>query len=698
MKTLDLFSSKFETALLEGTTDIPAQLTPQSDNDSRVQTAKYVYAQIMQGLESNAGFSTITWTRPGTQGGATATLSRNQMHFLIKRLVAMSREQRKKFAHDVLADRNTTMQWLSTKTISPAPKPKQDIDPNQMQLDLPKPVDEASQKKNPQSQGLSGNSAKDAAVARELQRARAEYPAADSDIEALVRKDMDQQQQTRQDLMQVQDTNQQQDSNIGKIVTTVQNQASAIEKLQQQLAAANQRVQQTLPAKTPTVAGTTAPAQPVAQPSVRVPLPGPLNLPQPENMPEKDQELYARIKELEADIQDKYEKAVTVGALAGQGADMQADINRLQTTVADLQSQLQAQIEKGVKDRTTQQQEIDMLKQSQALAVAVDQMQKTRAPAQADVFDLGQAREYLGQLGKKSRGKIAAESVALTEGRMKQALYDFETASDAEFAKKYGMSKREFYTSVVKTNKQPVRRSGSDYCPVCDRADNRCICETAAPGSNKLKNKNDYLDKREIIYRLLSQPGLHPETIAAAKDRLQQLEQLARQSGFIDEAQLVNDPEAGHQIIPDGGFGTWDEQSIKNNLTKKFTDILDQLKGRGYQQIHYALYKHGVIETLVKALAEYEAFMEKQGRRPIGRGRTVDMGQLSESLRAGEYHVATVTLDDGKQVRVPITSDEHFIEPIKRHFEKQGKKVVDIDIDWSIHSNLSENYTGKGQK
>jgi hypothetical protein len=698
MKTLDLFSSKFETALLEGTTDTAAALTPQSDNDSRVQTAKYVYAQIMQGLEQNAGFSTITWTPPGTQGGATATLSRNQMHFLIKRLVNMSREQRKKFAHDVLADRNATMQWLSSKTIAPAPKPKQDTDPNQMQLDLPKPVYEASQKKNPQSQGLSGNNAKDAAVARELQRARAEYPAANSDIEALVRKDMDQQQQTRQDLGQVQDTNQQQDSNIGKIATTVQKQATAIEKLQQQLVAANQRVQQTLPAQTSTATPAAAPAQPTAQPSVRIPLPGPLNLPQPESMPEKDQELYARIKELEADIQDKYEKAVTVGALAGRGADMQADINRLQTTVADLQAQLQAQIETGVKDRTTQQQEVDMLKQSQALAGVVDQMQMNKTPAQDDVFDLGQAREYLGQLGKKSRAKIAAESVTLTEGRMKQALYDFETVSDAEFAKKYGMSKREFYTSVVNTNKQPVRRSGSDYCPVCDRADNRCICETASPNGNKLRNKNDYLDKREIIYRLLSQPGLHPETIAAAKDRLQQLEQLAKQSGFIDEAQLVNNPEAGHQIIPDGGFGTWDEQSIKNNLARKFTDILDQLKGRGYKQIYYALYKHGVIETLVKALAEYDAFMEKQGRRPIGRGRTVDMGPLSESLRAGEYHVATVTLDDGKQVRVPITSDEHFIEPIKQHFEKQGKKVVDIDIDWSIHSNLAENFTGRGQK
>lgn len=153
-----------------------------------------------------------------------------------------------------------------------------------------------------------------------------------------------------------------------------------------------------------------------------------------------------------------------------------------------------------------------------------------------------------------------------------------------------------------------------------------------------------------------------------------------------NEAWLINDPEKGHQIVPDGGFGTWDEKSIVNNLERKFTDLLGKLKGRGYQQIEYALYHHGVIETLIKALAQYEKFMGRQGRRPIGRGREIDMSKnMQESLRPGEYHIATVTLDDGSTVRVPITSDEGWREPIVHHFEKQGKQVKDIQVDYSIH-------------
>jgi hypothetical protein len=67
-------------------------------------------------------------------------------------------------------------------------------------------------------------------------------------------------------------------------------------------------------------------------------------------------------------------------------------------------------------------------------------------------------------------------------------------------------------------------------------------------------------------------------------------------------------------------------------------------------------------------------------------------GQLGvkESLRDGEYHLVTVTLDDGSKKQVRIGSDEGFREPIVKHFEKQGRKVTDIDVDWSVRSDMYE--------
>jgi hypothetical protein len=62
----------------------------------------------------------------------------------------------------------------------------------------------------------------------------------------------------------------------------------------------------------------------------------------------------------------------------------------------------------------------------------------------------------------------------------------------------------------------------------------------------------------------------------------------------------------------------------------------------------------------------------------------------TESLRDGEYHVATVTLDDGTEKKVRITSDEGFRDQIRKHFEKQGREVRDIDVDYSVRSELDE--------
>jgi hypothetical protein len=100
--------------------------------------------------------------------------------------------------------------------------------------------------------------------------------------------------------------------------------------------------------------------------------------------------------------------------------------------------------------------------------------------------------------------------------------------------------------------------------------------------------------------------------------------------------------------------------------------------------------------------------LRQHGSRHIGQGREARAGQLSgrgantnpggnkpvvatESLRDDEYHVATVTLDDGTKKKVRITTDEGFRDRIQQHFQKQGRTVQDIDVDFSVRSKFDEN-------
>lgn len=95
----------------------------------------------------------------------------------------------------------------------------------------------------------------------------------------------------------------------------------------------------------------------------------------------------------------------------------------------------------------------------------------------------------------------------------------------------------------------------------------------------------------------------------------------------LREATLINDPGQGHLIQPDGGMGTWDEASLRSNLAKKFRDIVDMLQSRKYRSIYHVIYEAGVMQNMIQALDQYDAFMDRQGRRPIAKGREIDIGK-----------------------------------------------------------------------
>lgn len=95
----------------------------------------------------------------------------------------------------------------------------------------------------------------------------------------------------------------------------------------------------------------------------------------------------------------------------------------------------------------------------------------------------------------------------------------------------------------------------------------------------------------------------------------------------VEEATLVNDPEAGIQIRPTGGLGTWDEASLKGSLAKQLSELVEMLKVGNYRGVEHLLYKAGAVQSKVQALARLEDFNQKQGRRPIAKGREIDIGE-----------------------------------------------------------------------
>jgi len=144
----------------------------------------------------------------------------------------------------------------------------------------------------------------------------------------------------------------------------------------------------------------------------------------------------------------------------------------------------------------------------------------------------------------------------------------------------------------------------------------------------------------------------------------------------VGEAVLINDPDAGHQIRPDGGMGTWDESSMVSNLSRKFADMVIMVKGKNYTGLQHVLYKGGVVKGLVDALAEYELFMQKQGRRPIARGREIDMSQVAVNENP-DY------IEEGELVQFPA---DRSAPPNVDQAHRLATQIIDLAKDETIQN------------
>jgi HAMP domain-containing protein len=410
--------------------------------DSKISIARYVYAQIMNALEKNSQFATIQWPLGTMQGTKQdATLSRNQMHFLIQRLVSMSREQRKQFTQKVLADRVATLQWLTNKKIKPAPTmPQPEVQAGQMDLNLPKPVGEArGQKKN--SNKVDSPTAQNAEVQNRLRKLRAQYPSAANDVEALVQDEIATQARVDQTLGQQQAEIQQQDSALAQLNQVNRQQDSKITSLQQQLATAVRNLQQ--PVTKPTTATpTTTTTQPAPMADKPTSVPEPIYIPEP--VTTKDQEIYNKVRDLETELKGKIDAMASWNAVAQKDPQASNELEALRKEVERTRTEIQRQVKKlktqvkkhanslpatdaPVKDMGTVRRVAptpqlgqtptdagELGRQIGQRAQANKQAKYGKKPTAAtptdlDIIDVGQASDYLSGLRKRGRAATTVE-------------------------------------------------------------------------------------------------------------------------------------------------------------------------------------------------------------------------------------------------------------------------------------------------
>ena len=127
----------------------------------------------------------------------------------------------------------------------------------------------------------------------------------------------------------------------------------------------------------------------------------------------------------------------------------------------------------------------------------------------------------------------------------------------------------------------------------------------------------------DVTVKLMNQ-GINGGTVPKAKPAPAKK---AAPEAPVDEATLVNDPERGVEIRPTGGLGSYSEDALKASLVKQLMDIAGMLKSGNYRGVEHVLYKGGAVQSKIQALARLEDFTARQGRRPIARGREIDIGE-----------------------------------------------------------------------
>jgi len=157
------------------------------------------------------------------------------------------------------------------------------------------------------------------------------------------------------------------------------------------------------------------------------------------------------------------------------------------------------------------------------------------------------------------------------------------------------------------------------------------------------------------------------QKIRELEDKVRELISQSHQRETVDETTLVNDPDRGMLIRPEGGMGTWTEQSLVTRLQDYIQDMQRMLADGDYRNLYFVIQPNRAMAAMIKSLADLQNFREKQGRRPVGRGREIQVGEET-GVMAGTPAVGGMKASYQARENQPVMDyiEEKWSEKYKR--------------------------------
>lgn len=152
-------------------------------------------------------------------------------------------------------------------------------------------------------------------------------------------------------------------------------------------------------------------------------------------------------------------------------------------------------------------------------------------------------------------------------------------------------------------------------------------------GYNKLRDQDDYADKRDFLLRLLAQASTDEETQAVAKDRLAVLDKAAQQQGLVSEHA---DSQPGRPFV-----------EAKHTATEDVLDAMKRRLGDYLQDVATAIKKDPDLKDRIPQ----------------------DIDQIRS--------VKTLRTDDGHEIKITGNEDDGFRVTIKN--QQSRTKFPNLD-------------------
>jgi hypothetical protein len=403
----------------------------------------------------------------------------------------------------------------------------------------------------------------DVKVARELQKLRAQYPAAKSDVEAVARAEIDSTERNQQQLAAIRGANEKQDALLKQLVDLDQEQGreiSVLDKennsLEQRLAqvqATNDRLQQAIGTMTGNKKAVAKPQKTVPQGSTDLSQGG----------------------------------IIDVGAPVAPTSNTPSTDKPTTSPTMDYTAQQLGGFA-NLKPLTT-------LKPAPVLKRAAE----------------SRIKEHGGGIGPRQHWQSMMQ-----EGAIKRALDDYKIVTDAEFFDKYKMTKREFYNEVINAGKTKKPYKAPQACPQCGKAHESCVCESIA---QKIAMSGTTIPRKSVIqgYTVFWNPSTKTVSVTRGGDS----EEAAIEQARLGVVNLKSFRLAADRLIDRIDSVTESALKDKADLDAKRKALQDLSMNPGVDQQAVQQRKLD-LEKEAKAKGLAEGWSDKYVAQQTGRPRT----------------------------------------------------------------------------